>query len=35
MLMLNSDDWGMTKETKVSVLKNVENELMAMLTSVD
>lgn len=33
--ILTSDDWESTKETKVSALKNVENELMAMLTYVD
>lgn len=29
--MLNSDDWDTPKETKISVLSNVEDELMALL----
>ena len=29
--ILTSDDWDSTKETKISVLNAVENELMAML----
>lgn len=29
--ILTSDDWESTKETKISVLSNVEDELMAML----
>jgi len=33
--ILTSDDWESTKETKISVLSNVEAELMAMLTFVD
>lgn len=33
--ILTSDDWESTKETKISVLSNVEDELMAMLTFVD
>ena len=30
--MLNSDDWDTPKETKISVLSNVEDELMALLS---
>ena len=33
--ILTSDDWESTKETKISVLNTVEDELMAMLTFVD
>lgn len=33
--ILTSDDWESTKETKISVLNTVEDELMAMLTYVD
>lgn len=33
--ILTSDDWESTKETKISVLNTVEDELMAMLTIVD